>query len=224
MTGNVLERNDTAHLTKQAVTDCIHTYIGEYQQLPPMYSALKVGGKKLCDLAREGKTVERKRRSVQIHDISILEMNLPRVKLRIDCSKGTYIRTLCHDIGDSLGTGGCMESLLRTQVERFVISKSHVLSEVEAYVKGDRLPEILTPIDQMFSEYQKAILKESAVQLAYNGNPLEKKHFQGTWDPGLKKMFRVYDACGNFVGLYEYQQKTEKIKLIKMFYQAEEQN
>lgn len=92
---------------------------GDYDQIPPMYSALKVDGKKLCDLARAGKEVERKARRVQILEISILNMELPRVSIRVTCSKGTYIRTLCDDIGRELGTGGCMEHLLRTRVDRF---------------------------------------------------------------------------------------------------------
>ena len=111
ISGEVLEERDPGDLTEEEVRSCIESFIGEYDQIPPMYSALKVNGKKLYELAREGKTVERKSRKVQIHGIRILEMNLPHVRMEVDCSKGTYIRTLCHDIGEKLQVGGCMEGL-----------------------------------------------------------------------------------------------------------------
>ena len=116
ISGEVLEERDPGNLTEEEVRSCIESFIGEYDQIPPMYSALKVNGKKLYELAREGKTVERKSRKVQIHGIRILEMNLPHVRMEVDCSKGTYIRTLCHDIGEKLRVGGCMEELERTKV------------------------------------------------------------------------------------------------------------
>ena len=115
ISGEVLEERDPGDLTEEEVRSCIESFIGEYDQIPPMYSALKVNGKKLYELAREGKTVERKSRKVQIHGIRILEMNLPHVRMEVDCSKGTYIRTLCHDIGEKLQVGGCMEELERTK-------------------------------------------------------------------------------------------------------------
>ena len=120
ISGEVLEERDPGDLTEEEVRSCIESFIGEYDQIPPMYSALKVNGKKLYELAREGKTVERKSRKVQIHGIRILEMNLPHVRMEVDCSKGTYIRTLCHDIGEKLQVGGCMEELERTKVGRFL--------------------------------------------------------------------------------------------------------
>ena len=112
-TGNVLEERNTGDVTEEAAEKAIRNFIGEYDQIPPMYSALKVGGKKLYELAREGKTVERKSRKVTIHDIRISEIRLPEIRMEVDCSKGTYIRTLCNDIGELLGTGGCMKELKR---------------------------------------------------------------------------------------------------------------
>ena len=120
ISGEVLEERDPGNLTEEEVRSCIESFIGEYDQIPPMYSALKVNGKKLYELAREGKTVERKSRKVQIHGIRILEMNLPHVRMEVDCSKGTYIRTLCHDIGEKLQVGGCMEELQRKKERRFL--------------------------------------------------------------------------------------------------------
>ena len=115
----VLEERDPGILTEEEVRFCIESFIGEYDQIPPMYSALKVNGKKLYELARECKTVERAARRVQIFDIEILSIALPRVTMKVHCSKGTYIRTLCHDIGQALGCGGCMLQRCLQQVMRY---------------------------------------------------------------------------------------------------------
>lgn len=129
--GTVLKEGDTSGFTEEQVRDAIASFVGEQMQIPPMYSALKVNGKKLYELAREGKEVERKARPVTFYAINILGMDLPHVKIEVTCSKGTYIRTLCHDIGQKLGCGGCMESLVRTKVGRFEISESLTLKEIE---------------------------------------------------------------------------------------------
>ena len=123
LSGEILERKEV-HATEDEVKKAILSFVGDYMQVPPMYSALKVGGQKLCDLARKGVTVERKARPVTIHEIEILSMNLPEVRMRVLCSKGTYIRTLCQDIGEKLGCGGCMKSLLRTRVAGFMIDEA----------------------------------------------------------------------------------------------------
>ena len=132
ISGTMIQEKSTERLTEEQVKQAILSYIGEYEQLPPMYSALKVNGKKLYELAREGKEVARKTRKVMIYDIGILEMNLPRVRMEVHCSKGTYIRTLCQDIGDKLGCGGCMETLVRTKVNRFTLEQSILLSQASA--------------------------------------------------------------------------------------------
>ena len=139
ISGTVLRVGETEGLTQEQVKDCVMSFVGEYDQIPPMYSALKVNGKKLYELAREGKTIERKSRKVEIKEIRILEMALPRVRMEVSCSKGTYIRTLCHDIGEKLGCFGCMESLLRTKVSRFELESSLKLSEIQKkiYVVDD---------------------------------------------------------------------------------------
>ena len=120
MEGNVLQES-SVQVSEEEVRTCILSFQGEQMQVPPMYSALKVNGKKLYELAREGKVVERKARPVTFHKIEVLWMELPKVKIRVQCSKGTYIRTFCNDIGEKLGCGGCMEELLRTRVERFAL-------------------------------------------------------------------------------------------------------
>ena len=130
VSGRVIKTEDVTSSIKE-IYEAIQSFKGEYDQIPPMYSALKVNGKKLYELAREGKTVERRARTVHIHGIRIHEIVLPRVSMTVECSKGTYIRTLCHDIGEKLGCGGCMEQLLRTQVGPFFIEDSLKLDEIE---------------------------------------------------------------------------------------------
>ena len=146
VTGRILEERSTETLTADKVREAIRSFIGDYDQIPPMYSALKVNGKKLYELAREGKVVERKARPVKILDIRIIEMDLPRVRMEVSCSKGTYIRTLCHDIGEQLGCGGCMESLIRTRVSVFQIKDAKTLEEIGALKQEGMLEEILVPM------------------------------------------------------------------------------
>ena len=130
ISGQILEKRPVEENPEQ-VLKVIKSFIGPYDQIPPMYSALKVDGKRLYELARAGKTVERQARPVVIHDITVESMELPRVTMTVSCSKGTYIRTLCHDIGAKLGCGGCMEALIRTRVGRFELKDSISLKELE---------------------------------------------------------------------------------------------
>ncbi len=133
-TGTVLEEH-LVEVTEEQVKEAVFSFTGEYMQVPPMYSALKVNGKKLCELARAGVTVERQARPVQLYSIEIIKMELPRVCMRVRCSKGTYIRTLCQDIGEKLSCGACMESLLRTKVSEFCVQDALRLSEIEERVQ-----------------------------------------------------------------------------------------
>lgn len=147
ITGSVLHNRSTEGLTESRVREAIRSFEGDYDQIPPMYSALKVGGKKLCDLAREGKTVERKSRRIRIFEIEILELSIPRVRIRVSCSKGTYIRTLCHDIGQKLSCGGCMEELIRTKSGQFELGEAYTLKQIEAFRDAGTLDEIVLPVE-----------------------------------------------------------------------------
>ena len=120
-------------LTEEKVFDTAKSFIGDYEQIPPMFSAIKIGGRKLYNLARRGEVVERPARHCKILDLTVTNINLPRVDMHVTCSKGTYIRTLCHDIGEKLGVGGCMEHLVRSKVERFKVEDSITLSQIEEY-------------------------------------------------------------------------------------------
>lgn len=217
--GSIVRERSTSHLTEEAVQEAVLRFTGEYAQIPPMYSAVKIGGRKLYELAREGKVVERKARKVCIYDIRILEMRLPRVRMEIRCSKGTYIRTLCHDIGQSLGCGGCMEQLIRTQVGRFQVDGSIRLSEVEK-MKGDgTLSDATVPVDEMFSDYRKVVADQEQEHLAYNGNAFPGRQAQDKAD-GFEdgEYVRVYDRDGHFIAVYEYRMAEEKFKVKKMFF------
>ena len=234
ISGEVLEERDPGDLTEEEVRSCIESFIGEYDQIPPMYSALKVNGKKLYELAREGKTVERKSRKVQIYGIHILEMNLPHVRMEVDCSKGTYIRTLCNDVGEVLGVGGCMESLLRTKVSRFELKDSMKLADIEKAKNEGRTEEIILPLDEVFVEYPKIIVTGRQAQLAYNGNPFPKESAKNLILPGKDggeddlsdifsryKKYRVYDEQGRFIAIYSYQKQRQLFRIEKMFFDAD---
>ncbi|MGN1267394.1 MAG: tRNA pseudouridine(55) synthase TruB [Dorea sp.] len=223
ISGEVLRRGDTQNLTGEQVKEAILSFVGEYDQIPPMYSALKVNGKKLYELAREGKTVERKARKVKIHNIRILDMNLPRVRFEVECSKGTYIRTLCHDIGENLGCGGCMEELIRTKVSCFDISESYKLSELEQKKAEGRLEDVLMPIDAMFSQYPQIVVEKKWEKLAYNGNPLYAKAVRKTVPDIDGKLLdgecvRLYDEEGKFLAIYKYRASKDEYVIVKMFY------
>lgn len=236
ISGEVLEKRQTENLTEETVRAVILSFLGEYDQIPPMYSALKVNGRKLYELAREGKTVERKARRVKIYDIEILSMCLPRVKMKVTCSKGTYIRTLCHDIGDKLECGGCMEELIRTKVSRFEIQDAYTLSQISEMMSENKLEAAVVPVDAMFSEYRKVTVKPKWESLAHNGNGFPAKavwieNAEGNEMPDgetqsivlqNKEKVRVYDRERNFIGLYEYRASKREYRIIKMFYNKEE--
>lgn len=222
ISGEILKEHPTDHLNEVEVTKVIENFKGTYDQIPPMYSALKVNGKKLYELAREGKTVERKSRKVTIYQIHIKKIQLPRVRMEVTCSKGTYIRTLCHDIGNRLGTGGCMEELTRTKVGRFELKDSLKLEELSDLAQNGRLEDALIPLDQMFSELQSVVPAEKYISKAYNGNDFFKNQLSedGKFCSGEK--VRVYDAQGHFIGVYRYMEDRKMFHLVKMFLDPEE--
>ena len=191
-------------------------------QVPPMYSALKVNGKKLYELARQGIEVERKARPVVIHEIKILEIALPRVRMEVSCSKGTYIRTLCHDIGLKLGCGACMEELIRTKVSCFEIPDSLTLGQVQELKEAGKIEEILVPIDAMFSEYEAVTLKKEFASFAYNGNLFLPKHIHEKLELVDGKNVRVYDEDGRFIAIYAFDKTKRTFQIVKMFFDRNE--
>ena len=217
MEGNVLQES-SVQVSEEEVRTCILSFQGEQMQVPPMYSALKVNGKKLYELAREGKVVERKARPVTFHKIEVLWMELPKVKIRVQCSKWTYIRTLCNDIGEKLGCGGCMEELLRTRVERFALEDAVKLDEVQKAMEEGTVDSLIFPVDRIFDQYPTAKTTTQGDLLVHNGNRLFSELLQE--EPEAESGYvRVYDSEDTFIGLFE--KKTDQLVPVKMFYRKE---
>lgn len=216
--GEVLGTSDTAGLGEKEIREAIQSFVGGYDQVPPMYSALKVGGKRLYELAREGKVVERKARLVDIYQIRVLKMDLPRVWMEVSCSKGTYIRTLCHDIGEKLGCGGCMEELFRTKVSSFLLSDSLTLADINKRMQEGTLGEVLVPVDAMFGGYRKIVVKEPWISLARNGNSLPLKAVTGGEGIEDGEEVRLYNEAGQFIAIYAWNEERKEYHIIKMFF------
>ena len=189
ITGTVLTEVPVS-VTDEQVEGALDAFRGEIMQVPPMYSALKVNGQKLCDLARKGKTVERQPRPITIYELQLLERGENTLRLRVRCSKGTYIRTLCKDIGEALGCGGCMESLRRVSAGEYTIAEAVPLQELldtvepETYLRG---------VDTMFRNYPAVTLTANQEKRCRNGNTFSVKLPEGT--------YRAYSQSGEFLML-----------------------
>lgn len=217
---------DEEKLITDSILRTAAAFIGQIEQVPPMYSAIKVNGKRLYDMARKGITVERKPRSITIHALEIEKIELPFITMRVRCSKGTYIRTLCEDMGNALRTGAAMQSLLRTRVGQFTLHEAHTLDELEYFAKTepDRLLPLIRPVDSFFADLPAAACTEDALRLLKNGNLLTTEEFrflseeedpQREWRsgevfdlqslPGVnpgEQVIRMYSADRSFYGLY----------------------
>lgn len=203
MTGNILT-SCVPSCTQEDILSAVSSFIGEQEQIPPMYSAVKVGGKKLYELARQGETVERKPRKITIYDIQVTKIEGGLVTMEVECSKGTYIRTLCEDIGNALGCGGAMESLLRTKSGIFRLEDAHTLEEI-----GENPTEYLIAVDSLFSELAAITLSEEDTARVKNGASPRYRGEEG-------EEFRLYDHEGNFLCL----SRCEKglLRMVKGFY------
>lgn len=214
-TGQVLERRPVECSSQQA-RECLASFVGPYQQIPPMYSALKVQGKKLYELARAGVEVERKPRPVQIYHIRILRVELPEITFQVDCSKGTYIRTLCHDAGEKLGCGGCMKSLKRIRSGMFAVEDSLRLGEIEELQRQGRIMEAVHPVEEMFSQVPRVLVRPDFERLLLNGNPLRASQLQLAGEERPQRI-RVCRASGRFCGLYRRDEQKNLWAPEKMF-------
>ena len=213
ISGTVLKETDV-NLSEADVVSCVDRFTGDMEQVPPMYSAIKVDGKKLYELARQGKTVERKPRPVTIHSIGIISIDMPRVRMRISCSKGTYIRTLCHDMGQALGCGACMESLLRTRSGQFSLEDAVKLSVVQGWADDGTLESHLISVEDMFADCEAIQVSTEEDKLLHNGNTLRR---QKSRPPLFQSRFRLYDSKGIFYGVYDYDPKRDIFRPYKMF-------
>ena len=198
-----------------ALREVLTRFTGVQQQLPPMYSAVKIGGRKLYELARAGKESERKPREITVFSLDLLDFSKASARLRIHCSKGTYIRTLCNDIGEKLGVGGCMKGLLRTRVGRFAIGDSLTLGELQKLKDEGRLSEALLPLESVFADYPGIRAAEPETdRLVRNGNPFRMKT---AGKPSNGDARRVYAMDGTFIGIYEYSEEKRMFYPRKIF-------
>lgn len=209
------------NVTEKDVIEVINSFVGRQMQVPPMYSALKVNGQKLCDLARQGVTVERKAREINIFSIDIEDISLPEVTMSVHCSKGTYIRTLCNDIGEKLGCYGCMKSLLRTRVAGFALKDAYRLSEIEEML--GRGQDFVISVDSVFDNLPAVSAVEEAQKYVLNGNRLPVAFIKEAAEAGTDfdnmTAYRLYDYKGSFVGIYNYIEESRDFKPVKIFYE-----
>ena len=188
-TGTVLFRREVS-VTPGQLTAVLERFRGEIMQIPPMYSALKVNGQKLCDLARKGRQVERQPRPVTIHELTLLSREGDTLRLRVRCSKGTYIRTLCADIGEALGCGGCMQALRRTQAGEYTIAEAVPLQQL---LESPEPETYLRDVDTMFRGYPGVKLTANQEKRCRNGNAFSVSLPGGT--------YRAYSQSGEFLML-----------------------
>ena len=205
-TGTVLQTYEN-HVTEEQLRAALPVFTGPISQVPPMYSALKVNGQKLCDLARKGKEVERKPRTITIYKLECLEFSGETAKLYIHCSKGTYIRTLCKDIGAALGCGGCMESLRRVSAGSYTIEEAIPLAQL---VESTEPEKYLRGVDTLFAEHSAVTLTEKQELRCKNGNSFSVNLTDGT--------YRAYSQSGEFLMLAKVDAGT--MSTIKSFFEV----
>ena len=208
-TGNIL-RSCEASVTREALADAIKPFIGDIMQIPPMYSAIKVNGQKLCDIARRGGEVERKPRPVTIHGIEILGGEKADWTLDVECSKGTYIRTLCNDIGESLNVGGCMSSLRRIRAGEFSVDDAHSIEDVQRAKEAGDVESLLIPVDSLFSRAEEYTVSGGSERKLRCGNDFSCAVADGE--------SRVYSQAGEFLALCRA--ANGRMKTIKSFFEV----
>lgn len=206
-TGTVLTRREVS-VTQEQLTEVLERFRGEIMQIPPMYSALKVNGQKLCDLARKGRQVERQPRPVTIHELTLLSREGDALHLRVRCSKGTYIRTLCADIGEALGCGGCMQALRRTQAGEYTIAEAVPLQQL---LEAAEPETYLRDVDTMFRGYPGVKLTVNQEKRCRNGNAFSVSLPGGT--------YRAYSQSGEFLMLAKVEDGV--MSTIKSFFDVQ---
>jgi len=212
--GEIIESKEV-NVTKEQIQQAVDSFVGPYMQTPPMYSALKIKGKKLYELARQGIVVERKARPVTIYKCQITKYLSPtEFIIDVKCSKGTYIRTLCADIGEYLGCGAHMKTLVRTKVGNFDIADSITLSQLENLKETKALGSHLIEIDQLFLDLPKLNVKASNNKYLYNGNKLQGHMIIQPVDITHESNVRIYDQENVFVGIYRIEQVENNIYFI----------
>ena len=194
-----------------ALDAALDAFRGDISQIPPMYSAIKIGGKKLYELARKGQEVERKPRNITIFELAVEDGSGSDWDLRVRCSKGTYVRTLCHDIGQSLGCGGCMSSLRRTRAGRFTLEQAVTMEQILAFAQEHDPAELLMPVDALFAQHPALIVTLGQTEKLKHGAAIRDWHFaDGT--------YRVYSETGEFLLLGTV--KGQILTTVKSFFEV----
>lgn len=205
--GEVLEERDPSHLTEEEILNAINSFKGEYSQIPPMYSALKQNGVRLYELARKGIEVERKGRLVNIYNLEDIKINNPYISMKVTCSKGTYIRSLCYDIGEKLGVFATMTQLNRAKTSVFSQEKSININELTK----ENINDYILSMEEALEKYDKIVVNKKYVKLLVNGVRVADGRF--TKDKVINnKLYRVYDDENNFIGLGERNDAGFKIE------------
>ncbi|WP_248926326.1 tRNA pseudouridine(55) synthase TruB [Paenibacillus hamazuiensis] len=215
--GTVTSRADSVSLTRQQVEQVLQTFVGEIEQVPPMFSAVKVDGKRLYELAREGKEIERKSRKVTIYEIEMLSAEMdrpyPEIRFRVRCSKGTYIRTLCVDIGKDLGYPAVMSHLVRTSTGNIGIGQCVTLEQVEEHQKEGTLHTLLLAADRAIAFLPKLELNETQTKQALQGQKIRLPVFEAEANTTV----RAYSPQNEFIGIFEWEAADRKLKPVKVF-------
>ena len=214
--GTVLEEREPV-VSEDKLREAILSFVGGYEQLPPMYSAKKVDGKRLYDLARAGKEVTRKPVFVDIHEIEILNIEYPKVTIRVRCGKGTYIRSLCEDIAAKAGEPACMTSLKRTRVAAFTADKALTLKDLQDLKDKGLLSTAVLPTDSAFPDYEALTVKKDFRKLIDNGNKLSLSMIDGKQNLNEGEIVRIYNDEKVFTGLYLFVKAENCLKPFKMF-------
>ena len=221
ITGKVFKESDSwKELDDKTIVDTIMSFVGRYEQLPPMYSAIKKDGKKLYEYARQGVSIEREKRPVEIISISDIKVDKPFVHFDVKCSKGTYIRSLCRDIGEKLGCGAAMSALLRNELHGMYAKDAYRLEEIELLRDDNALDRCIIPMDALLSEYRRLEIKPDASKLLLNGNKLNINNFIIPFSdddmPKPDELFRVYEN-NMLIALYRYNADESMLVPYKMF-------
>ena len=209
ITGTVLEEKGVT-VTREELEQALAGFRGEIQQIPPMYSAIKHEGQRLYDIARKGGEVERKPRAITIHDLRVIGRQEGDWLLDVRCSKGTYIRTLCHDLGQALGCGGCMSSLRRVEAGEFSVEQAVTLSQVQQMADAGRAEELLLPVDSLFREYPRCTATAAQEKKIRCGSPVKTGLAGGE--------YRVYTESGEFLMLGRVEDGM--MKTVKSFFEV----
>ena len=209
ITGTVLEEKDVT-VTREELEQALAGFRGETQQIPPMYSAIKHDGRRLYDIARKGGEVERKPRAITIHDLRVIDGQEGDWLLDVRCSKGTYVRTLCHDLGRALGCGGCMSSLRRVEAGQFSVDQAVTLSQVQQMADAGRMEELLLPVDSLFQAYPQCTASASQEKKIRCGNQVKTGLAGGD--------YRVYTESGEFLMLGRVEDGI--MKIVKSFFEV----